>query len=68
MLVVEDDPQRGGFSPLSDTDLDGVGTDIWGNEWPLGGPIDLKVAEPFTWRRIAPHRSAISRRCPLVRP
>jgi Domain of unknown function (DUF222) len=53
MLVVEDDPQRGGFSPLSDTDLDGVGTDIWGNEWPLGGPIDLKVAEPFT---LAPDR------------
>jgi hypothetical protein len=48
MLVLERDPRMGVFSWLPDPDLDGVGSDVWGNEWPLGSTIDQKMVEPFT--------------------
>ncbi len=48
ILVLERDPRMGVFSWLPDPDLDGVGSDVWGNEWPLGSTIDQKMVEPFT--------------------
>ena len=60
MLVLERDPRMGVFSWLPDPDLDGVGSDVWGNEWPLGSTIDQKMVEPFpqvrTWRHGWPRR------------
>jgi hypothetical protein len=47
MIVLEHDPQLGGFPP-PDPGPDGIGSDVWGNEWPLGGDVDRRMPEPFT--------------------
>jgi hypothetical protein len=46
--MLEGDPRTEVFSRLLDPDLDGVGSDVWGNAWPLGAAVDQRMGEPFT--------------------
>ncbi len=48
LMLVERDSGAGVLSWSPDSDLDGIGSDAWGNEWLLGGSVDQHVAEPFT--------------------
>ena len=53
--MLEREPGTGVFSRPAHPDLDGVASDVWGGEWPLGGAVDRRVGEPFS---AAPDRPA----------
>ncbi len=48
MPVLARDLVDGALFVPGDLGGDGVASDWWGSEWPLGGPIDQQVAEPFS--------------------
>jgi hypothetical protein len=48
MPVLAQDLVDGALVVPGDLGGDGVASDWCGSEWPLGGPIDQQVAEPFS--------------------
>src|SRR5262245_34581848 len=48
MPVLAGDLVDGALGVPGDLDGDGMGSDWWGNVWPLGGWVDQRMVEPFS--------------------